>query len=107
MWVLCSSLSLGNIPSWTGFNFLLHDDREEESVDTITYLPAIDQSPTKLDVLELLVQSKCKAKKLGLKDTDVALDFAKAVEILQNPSSVNLKEFHTCISHFVHIHCGY
>ncbi len=51
--------------------------------------------PTKMDtVLELLQQSKIKAEKIGLNETDVVLDlaiYAKAVEILMNPQQQDLK----------------
>ena len=95
MWVLTSTLA--DTPNWTGFNYLLHEQGDEEQVHTITYLPAINQSPTKLEtVLELLMQSKEKAEALGLSETDVVLDqaiYAKAVEILQNPTYIDLKRF--------------
>ena len=42
-----------------------------------TYLPAIDESPTKSEVvLELLIQSKLMPEALGLEETDVVLDQA-------------------------------
>ena len=67
------------------------------SIHTVSYLPAIDESPTKLDVvLELLEQSKAKAQKLGLNDTDVVVDqavYAKAFEVLMNPKHADLKQF--------------
>jgi len=47
-------------------------------------------------VLELLVQSKLKAEKLGLEETDVVFDqaiYAKAVEVLMNPIHLDLKRF--------------
>lgn len=47
-------------------------------------------------VLELLQQSKLKAEKIGLKETDVVLDlaiYAKAVEIVMNPLHKDLKSF--------------
>ena len=63
----------------------------------ITYLPAINDSPTKMDVvLEILTQSKLKAEKLGLCETDVVFDqaiYAKAVEIMLNPVFIDLKRF--------------
>ena len=76
----------------------------------MAYLPAIDDSPTKMEVvLELLLQSKEKATNLGLEDTDIVMDlaiYAKAVEVLLNPSYKDLKQFfvlrlggfHTCMS---------
>ena len=83
------------IPSWTGFNYLMcdHDCQSHQ----IGYLPSINQSPTSMDtVLELLSQSKIKAEKLGLAETDVVLDmaiYAKAVEIMMNPRYIDLKKF--------------
>jgi len=97
MWTLCYTFHPSKIPNWTGFNFLLHESGDEEEVQTVTYLPAIDQSPTKLDtVLELLLQSKAKAERLGLQDTDVVVDqaiYAKAVEVMENPTHKDLKRF--------------
>lgn len=62
----------------------------------MAYLPAIDASPTKMEVvLELLLQSKEKAANLGSEDTDVVMDlaiYAKAVEVLLNPSYKDLKK---------------
>ena len=70
------------------YNTLLHDKGEEETNQTVRYLPTIDQSPTKPDtVLEMLLQAKEKAEKLGLLETDLVVDqaiYAKAVEILSN-----------------------
>ncbi len=82
-WVLLRIYS-DTVPSWKGFNYLIHP-YSNERVHEISYLPAINQSPTKLDtVLELLCQSKEKAEKIGLKETDVVLDqaiYAKACEV--------------------------
>ena len=97
IWIMCSAATTSLIPNWTGFNFLLHDKGEEEAVQTVTYLPAINQSPTNPDtVLELLIQSKAKAEHLGLEETDVVVDqaiYAKAVEILANPHHTELRKF--------------
>lgn len=85
-----------NIPNWTGFNYLLCES-DSDDYDRIGYLPAINKSPTSHDtVLELLSQSKLKAEKLGLNETDVVLDMAiysKAVEIIMNPRYIDLKKF--------------
>ena len=67
-----------------------------DNFHNIGYLPAINQSPTSHDtVLELLSQSKLKAEKLGLTETDVLnmAIYAKAVEIIMNPRYVDLKKF--------------
>ena len=72
------------VPGWKGFNYLITPEFNDQ-VHQICYLPAINKSPTKMDtVLELLTQSKIKAEKLGLKETDVVLDqaiYAKACEV--------------------------
>ena len=98
------------IPNWTGFNYLMCEN-ECESFHRIGYLPAINQSPTSHDtVLELLIQSKLKAEKLGLAETDVVLDMAiysKAVEILMNPKYVDLKRFIVLRLGAFHIMCIY
>ena len=111
LWALCSEKNPSNIPNWTDFNYLLHEEGEQESLQTVTYLPAINQSPTKLDtVLELLLQSKAKAESLGLKETDIVVDqaiYAKAVEILQNPTHADLKKFIVLRMGGFHIACTF
>ena len=101
LWIIAKSQAkkIGiqqQIPNWTGFNYLVCDD-DNDTFHNIGYLPAINQSPTSHDtVLELLSQSKLKAEKLGLTETDVVLDMAiysKAVEILMNPRYIVLKRF--------------
>ena len=98
------------IPNWTGFNYFMCEN-ESESFHTIGYLPAINQSPTSHNtVLELLIQSKVKAEKLGLDETDVVLDMAiysKAVEILMNPKYIDLKRFIVLRLGAFHIMCIY
>ena len=83
-WVLLRENSK-SVPSWKGFNYLIYP-HENEPEHNISYLPAINQSPTKLDtVLELLTQSKLKAEKLQLTEVDVVVDqaiYAKACEVL-------------------------
>ena len=100
------------IPNWTGFNYLMCENESEgESFHTTGYLPAINQSPTSHNtVLELLIQSKVKAEKLGLDETDVVLDMAiysKAVEILMNPKYIDLKRFIVLQLGAFHIMCIY
>ena len=91
-----SSSTCLSIPHWTGFNHL-HDKGDDEQIQTITYLPPINQFPINHDnVLEMLLQSKAKAEELGLTKTDVVVDqaiYAKAVEILSNQKYQELKEF--------------
>ena len=85
------------IPDWTGFNYLINQSDDSEQVHEIYYLPTINASPTENDtVLEVLQQSKCKAEKLGLDETDIVLDqaiYAKATEILSNPVNSDLRKF--------------
>ncbi len=63
----------------------------------VVCLPAINQSPTKLEtVQDVLVQSKLKAEALGLSETDVVMDqaiYARALEILLMPRNRELKKF--------------
>lgn len=72
-------------------------ESDSDHYDEIGYLPSINKSPTSHDtVLELLSQSKIKAEKLGLVETDVVLDmaiYAKAVEVMMNPRYIDLKQF--------------
>ena len=101
LWVIAKcQASIANveqkIPNWTGFNYLLCNEISDD-YHKIGYLPAINQSPSHHDtVLELLYQSKIKAEKLGLTETDVVLDmtiYSKAVEIILNPRYIDLKKF--------------
>ena len=84
------------IPNWAGFNYELNLPTSS-SIHTVSYLPAINASPTNMDtVLELLYQSKAKAEYLNLPNADVVVDqaiYAKAVEILNNPNFSSLKDF--------------
>lgn len=93
---LCGLLPNAKPVNWTGFNYMLCDN-DSDDYHKIAYLPAINQSPSSHDtVLELLSQSKLKAEKLGLTETDVVLDmaiYAKAVEIIINPRYLDLKKF--------------
>ena len=96
LWILLRAVDK-TIPDWTGFNYLINQSDDSEQVHEIYYLPAINASPTENDtVLELLQQSKCKAEKLGLDETDIVLDqaiYAKATEILSNPVNSDLRKF--------------
>lgn len=83
-WVLLRMKS-STVPSWKGFNYLTYPF-EDEPVHEISYLPAINHSPTELNtVLELLTQSKTKSEILNLTETDVVVDqaiYAKACEVI-------------------------
>lgn len=110
LWVLLRTID-GNVPNWTGFNYLIQEENPNENIHNIAYLPAINASPTKLDtVLELLQQSKLKAEKLGLQETDVVLDqaiYAKAIEIVMNPNHTDLKSFIVLRMGGFHIICTF
>ena len=98
-----------SVPAWTGFNYLI-EGQTIYKTHTVTYLPAIDQSPTHTEtVMELLIQSKMKkAEALGLLETDVVLDqaiYATAVEILQIPINSSLKDFIVLRTGAFHISC--
>ena len=72
------------------------------------YLPAINQSPTKLETIqEMLNQVKAKADKLNLNCTALVLDhaiYSKALEVINNPENGNMRDtinlqmggFHAC-----------
>ena len=96
LWILLRAVDK-TIPDQTGFSYLINQSDDSEQVHEIYYLPAINASPTENDtVLELLQQSKCKAEKLGLDETDIVLDkaiYVKATEILSNPVNSNLRKF--------------
>ena len=89
LWTLLRSKFIvdGNeqrIPNWTGFNYMIEKDNGAP-IHAITYLPAIDQSPTKMEtVLEVLCQSKSKAETLGLTETDVVMDQAIYAKVISN-----------------------
>ena len=96
IWIVLRKASPSTIPNWTGFNYLL-ELPTLKTVHKVSYLPAINSSPTDMDiVLEVLMQSEAKAKAMNLPETDLVLDqaiYTKAVEILNNPSHEDLKKF--------------
>ena len=96
IWIVLRKVSPSTIPNWTGFNYLL-ELQTLKTVHKVSYLPAINSSPTDMDtVLEVLMQSEAKAKAMNLPKTDLVLDqaiYAKAVEFLNNPSHKDLKKF--------------
>ena len=96
VWILLKSVFSTSIPNWTGFNYLITPEIIE-SYHEVSYLPAIDKSPTSYDtVLEVLKQSKEKAEVLGLTETDIVMDqatYEKAVDILVNPVNAELNDF--------------
>ena len=85
------------IPSWTGFYYEASKPDNLSPPHSVYYLPAINQSPTKMDtVQEILLQAKAKAEAVGLRETDVVLDHAiycKALDIMMNPANLQLKDF--------------
>ena len=96
IWIVLRKVSPSTIPNWTGFNYLF-ELPTLKTVQKVSYLPAINSSPTDMDtVLEVLMQSEAKANAMNLPETDLVLDqaiYAKAVEILSNPSHEGLKKF--------------
>ena len=55
------------VPNWSGFHYEVAPE-DEQGLHTVHYLPAIDGSPTKMEVIqELLSQIKIKPEQLGLK----------------------------------------
>ena len=85
------------VPSWTGFYFEVISRSDDVKPHTVFYLPAINQSPTKLDtVQEVLLQVKEKSEALLLPSADLVLDhaiYAKALDVLTNPHHADLQEF--------------
>ena len=84
------------VPGWTGFNYEINNNAEQGH-DAIHYLPAIEGSPTKMDVIqEILIQIKSKAEAIGLTSADAVFDhaiYAKALEVINNPTHIDLKRF--------------
>ena len=84
------------VAGWSGFHYQ-STARNESVPHTISYLPAINKSPTKMDtVLEVLQQVKVKSEALGLKYADLVMDhaiYSKALEILTNPIHNDLNSF--------------
>ena len=85
------------IPDWTGFNYLIHPVERTDDAHTDSYLPSINQSPTRMDtVLEVLKVTVQKAKKLFLEEVDIIFDhaiYSKALEIIMNPIHEDLRAF--------------
>ena len=101
LWALARYISVKEdneqqLPGWSGFHSL-SSPKEESGIHTITYLPAINKSPTKLDtVQEVLFQVREKSETLGLKSADLVLDhaiYSKALEILTQPENRELHDF--------------
>lgn len=84
------------IPSWKGF-FQLVSPQYNTIYFTTSYLPSINDSPTKYEVVqEILLQCKAKAEALDLDVADLVLDHAiycKALEILLKEGNESLKSF--------------
>ncbi|MEM7298199.1 MAG: hypothetical protein AAF391_08040, partial [Bacteroidota bacterium] len=96
VWVVTRMKAVENgkeqhVPSWTGF-FSEVENEEQKQIHKVHYLPAINQSPTKLDtVQEVLKQVKAKAEAIGLQHADLVLDhaiYSKASEVLTIPKTV-------------------
>ena len=83
------------IPNWTVFNYLIHPAEPTDDVHTVSYLPSINQSPTRMDtVLKVLKVVVEKAKKLFLEEVDIVFDhniYSKALEIIMNPIHEDLR----------------
>ena len=84
------------LPSWKGF-FHLVTPKNRNIQHTISYLPSINDSPTKYEVVqEILLQCKEKAEKLNLDVADLVLDhaiYSKALEVLFKEGNEDLKSF--------------
>ena len=84
------------MPNWSGFHYEVAPE-DEQGLPTAYYLPTIDGSPTKMEVIqELLSQIKIKAEHLCLKSADAVFDhaiYAKALEVLTNPVNEELQNF--------------
>ena len=92
------------ILSWTGY----HHEVEAYSNNLfhkVHYLPAIDQSPTKMDtVQEILAQVQAKAIYLELTCTDLVFDHAIYAKAVNNLNNFEMKDlfnlamggFHAC-----------
>ena len=85
------------IQNWPGFNYLIHLVEHTDDVHTVSYLPSINQSPTRMDtVLEVLKVTVQKFKKLFLEEVDIVFDhaiYSKALEIIMNPIHEDLRAF--------------
>ena len=84
------------IPSWKGF-FHQVTSQNQNTRFTIGYLPSINDSPTKYEVVqEILLQCKTKAEALDLDVADPVLDhaiYSKALEVLFKEGNEDLKAF--------------
>ena len=90
----CVQLSSSQtVPGWSGFHSKTMDDDFE--THRVSFLPAINQSPTELDTVhEVLQQVKRKTEILNVQSADLVLDhaiFTKALDILNDPANEDLK----------------
>ena len=85
------------VPNWTGFYFEVIQRSDDVKPHTVCYLPAINQTPTRLDtVQEVLLQVKEKSEALLLPSADLVLDhaiYSKALDVLTNPQHDDLRKF--------------
>ena len=94
--------SVQQLPSWKGFFHLVFPQTDTTCL-TISYLPSINDSPTKYEVVqEVLLECQVKAETLNLDVADLVLDHAiycKALDIL-------LKEGNESLKSFINLHMG-
>ena len=80
-------------PGWSGFHSKTMDDNFE--MQRVSFLPAINQSPTELDTVhEVLQQVKRKTEILTVQSAGLVLDhaiFTKALNILNDITNEDLK----------------
>ena len=103
---MCPILILANRP-WL-VRILLKNNDDNFETHGVSFLPAINQSPTELDTVhEVLQQVKRKTEILNVQSADLVLDhaiFTKALNILNDPTNEDLKAsinirnggFHAC-----------
>ena len=111
MWLVaryqCVQLSSSQtVLGWSGFYSKTIDDNFEMHI--VSFLPAINQSPTELGTVhEVLQQVKRKTEILNVQSADLVLDhpiFTKALDLVNDPANEDLKAsisirmggFHAC-----------
>ena len=102
--------SVQQLPSWKGF-FHLVFPQTETTCFTISYLPSINDSPTKYEVVqEVLLECQAKAETLNLDVADLVLDHAiycKVLDILLKEGNKSNKSFISLQMGGFHASCNF
>ena len=92
----CNNLRAENqtVPGWSGFYQEVADESDKR-VHNVYYLPAVEALPTKIIVVQDILNKK-KTEEIGLSCADAVFNHvihAKALEVIYNPANADLQRF--------------